>query len=138
MNIRTILLAGAMLASLGACATGPTFSDMQTAIQPIPQGQGRVYFYRTQTIVGIANQPTIYMDDESVGTCNPGGVSYRDVDAGRHVIETTIQEHIKRVLNIEPNTETFIRCYMRFSGANLEVMNQREGAADIQSLSLTN
>jgi hypothetical protein len=59
MNRFAIVQAALLAASLAACASGPKFSEAQSTLQPIPEGQGRVYFYRTQTM-GAAVQPSLY------------------------------------------------------------------------------
>lgn len=75
---------------LQGCASGPSFSQMQASIPPIPADKGRVYFYRPSTM-GAAVQPAVRLDGVEVGRAKSKGFFYTDVTPGNHVVETTTE-----------------------------------------------
>ena len=73
----------AVLAILAtACASGPKFDQVASGFPAIKAGEGRVYLYRSSSMMGAAVQPTIYVNGKAVGSSKPGGFFYTDVPAG--------------------------------------------------------
>ena len=68
--LTALVLAGAFLAG---CASGPTYSEVSSKILPIPAAEGRIYFFRSSSMLGAAVQPDVRLDGEVVGTSKPGG-----------------------------------------------------------------
>jgi hypothetical protein len=86
-------------------------------------------------------QPSIILNQENVGSCEPGGVFFADVAPGKYEasVETEVERRLTLVLG--PSEEKYVRCYISmgvFVGhANLELVNPAEAKADIQDLSYT-
>ena len=138
---RSVVLAAIMLAvSLTGCASGPRFSETQATLRPIPDGQGRVYFYRTQTM-GVAVQPNIYLNGAKVGSCEPDGIFVKDLPLGKYeaVVGTEVDHKLNFVVN--SGEEKYVKCYITigvFVGhPHLELVEPSIAKSDIQSLSLT-
>jgi hypothetical protein len=133
-----VLVIGALLVS--ACASGPKFAEIKGNISAMPEGQARIYFYRTQ-VFGAAVQPSIILNQEKVGSCEPGGVFYTDVEPGKY--EANVQTEVERRLTmvLGPGEEKYVRCYISFGiivgRANLELVSPAEAKEDIQDLSFT-
>src|ERR1700686_5101650 len=79
----SILAAGMLLA---ACASGPKYSDVKSSIPPLSSDQGRVYFYRSNSMMGSAIQPSIMLNGEKVGDSKPGGFFYVDRPPGNYEV----------------------------------------------------
>jgi len=52
----------------------------------IPAGQGRIYFYREKRFVGLAMEPHILLNAETVGNSMNGGYFYVDRPPGNYVV----------------------------------------------------
>jgi hypothetical protein len=138
-NLRTVMFViGTLLVS--ACASGPKFAEVQQNISALPDGNARIFFYRTQ-VFGAAVQPSIILNQENVGSCEPGGVFFADVAPGKY--EASVETEVERRLTlvVGPGEEKYVRCHISmgvFVGhANLELVNPAEAKADIQDLSYT-
>lgn len=139
-NLGTVILVlGALLVS--ACASGPKFSEVEQSISALPDGNARIFFYRTQIVMGAAIQPSIILNQEKVGSCEPGGVFYKDVEPGKYEASVATEVERRLTLVIGPGEEKYVRCYISFGiligRGNLELVNPAEGKADIQDLSYT-
>jgi hypothetical protein len=79
---------GALLAVVlvlaGCAATGPKFTEVEANMPTLQEGQGRIVFYRTSSMVGAAVQPDIRLNDQVVGTSKPGSFFFVDRPAGRY------------------------------------------------------
>ena len=82
--IRRLVLASALAATaiLCGCASGPKFAEMSKTIPSVKAGEGRVYFFRSDSMFGAAIQPEIRLNTEVVGSSKPGGFFYVDRPAG--------------------------------------------------------
>jgi hypothetical protein len=133
-----MLVLGALLVS--ACASGPKFAEVQQNISAIPEGNARIFFYRTQ-VFGAAVQPSIILNQENVGSCQPGGVFYKDVEPGKYEASVATEVERRLTLVLGPGEEKYVRCYISFGilvgRGNLELVNPAEAKADIQDLSYT-
>ena len=139
-NLRTVMFVlGALLVS--ACASGPKYSEVQQNVSALPDGSARIFFYRTQKILGAAVQPSIFLNQEKVGSCEPGGVFFTDVAPGKY--EASVKTEVKRRLTLVlgPGEEKYVRCKISIGfivgHGNLELVNPAEAKEDIQDLSFT-
>ncbi|MDR2154837.1 MAG: DUF2846 domain-containing protein [Burkholderiaceae bacterium] len=58
---------------------------MADSIPTLKSGQGRVYFLRSSSIVGVAIQPDVRLNGEVVGTSKSGGFFFVDRPAGNYL-----------------------------------------------------
>lgn len=92
--LRRLLTAAAVLLVLwlqGCAATGPKGAEMVSTLGSIPQGYGRIVFYRSSSIVGAAVQPEIRLDGQVVGQSKPGGFFYVDAAPGKHTASASTE-----------------------------------------------
>ncbi|MFC4278088.1 DUF2846 domain-containing protein [Achromobacter aloeverae] len=68
----------------GCAASGPKFAEMSSTIPQVKEGQGRVYFFRSSSMLGAAVQPEIRLNDQVVGKSQPGGFFYVDGAKGTY------------------------------------------------------
>lgn len=73
-----------VLALVAGCASGPKHSAMESAIGSLKPGEGRIYFFRSSSMVGAALQPEIRLNGAPVGESKPGGFFYVDRPAGNY------------------------------------------------------
>lgn len=101
----SLVLTSALLAG---CASGPRLSEKRASIPPIPEGKGRIYFYRTTTF-GTAIQPGIRLNGEKVGVAKPRGVFYVDRPPGPYEIEAKTEVTRKLSLSLDPAQTRYVR-----------------------------
>jgi hypothetical protein len=104
-----IMLAVTLCLVFPGCASGTRFQDAKSSIPELSPENGRFYFYRSNSPVGAAIQPTIYLNEDPVGKAVPGGVFFLDKSPGEYQIRTTTE--VKRSLSItlEPGQQRYIR-----------------------------
>ena len=140
MRTLKVLALITVTALLGACASGPKYAEVQASQPQLAEGKGRVFFYRTQ-LVGAAVQPTIFVDGQGVGTCEPDGVFYRDLAPGSYVanVETEVERSLSFVL--AAGETKYVRCYISIGlligRGNLELVAETTGKSEISGLSYT-
>lgn len=83
--VRTVMVGLAMSALLAGCASGVKHSEMAASIPTVKPGEGRVYFLRSASMFGAAIQPDIRLNNDVVGTSQPGGFFFVDRPAGKYV-----------------------------------------------------
>ena len=91
------VIAGVLLLLLGACASGPQFSQMQNSMPAVSADNGRIFVYRS-TVLGAAIQPSVKINGDVVGSAVPRGFFYVDRPPGDYEI-TTITE-VTRTLSL--------------------------------------
>lgn len=134
-----ILALAAVLAA--ACASGPKLSEVSGGFPGIKAGEGRVYFYRSNSMFGAALQPSVYMNGNVVGTSKPGGFFYADVAAGPVEVTTGTEVEKKATFVIAAGETRYIRTT---TGLGLlvgrvypEIVDKRTGEEEIRSASFT-
>lgn len=87
MNRRTVLSAAvaAMAVALAGCA-GTRYDTAGAQIPPIPQGQGRIYFYQLHPNLVSARQQKLRVNGVVVGRNKQGGFFFVDRPAGSYVV----------------------------------------------------
>lgn len=70
---------------------------VSSSLPTVSAGSGRVYFYRSDSVVGMAVQPEIRLDNRVVGRSQPGGFFFVDTTPGRHVAtsQTEVEERLE-------------------------------------------
>jgi Protein of unknown function (DUF2846) len=131
----SILSAGLLLA---ACASGPKYSDMKSSIAPLAANQGRVYFYRSNSMAGAAIQPSIMLNGEKIGDSQPGGFFYVDRPPGSYEALCGTEVERKASFVLSAGQERYIKTTisMGFMAGHVtpELVDPSEGMAAIQSL----
>jgi hypothetical protein len=102
-----ILVASAVL--LAACATGPKHSEVASTIPALKAGEGRVYLYRSNSMVGAAIQPSILVNGKVVGDSKPGGFFFVDLPPGNVEVSTTTEVEKKATFTLERGQTRYVR-----------------------------
>jgi len=138
---RSFIVVAAFIAlALGACASGPTYSSMQTAIPNVASDKGRIFIYRT-AVVGLAIQPDVRVNGEVVGSAAPQGFFYVDRPAGNYTIAATTEVERSLSVTLAPGQTRYVRLAFSiglFAGhVSPELVDDAEGAKDIVGLHYT-
>jgi len=108
--LRTLPSLSIVLASLlfvAGCASGPTYADLSHRIPPIPEGQGRLYFYRPSSMAA-GLRPAIRVNDRVVGDATSKAWLFADFEPGSYTIKTsTLMEH-SLTLELGPGQERYV------------------------------
>lgn len=122
MNTGTLSFVLSLLLFMVSCAaTGSSHTDISGRIPPIPEGEGRVYFYRIHaSFEGSAGSPDVELDEEVVGELPSGGFFFVDVAPGSHAIRLDagfLRGVNKGVVTVAPGE----RVYVEFRNRNGEL-----------------
>jgi len=127
------------LASLAACASGPKYSEVKSAIPTIPADQGRIYVFRSNSMVGAAIQPDVMLNGEKIGESKPGGFFYVDRPAGNYEIATSTEVEKKVTFVLEKGDAKYVKTSIGlglFVGrVHPELIDPKQGQTEIEELS---
>jgi hypothetical protein len=136
-----LMLLGAVVAVVSACATGPKFADVASSMPTLKAGEGRIYFFRSSSMVGAAIQPEIRLTGQVVGQSKPGGFFYVDRPAGNYVASASTETEKTVSFTLQPGETKYIRSSIGmglFAGRPLlEPENPEKASAELASLSYT-
>ncbi|AIY41530.1 miscellaneous; hypothetical/global homology [Collimonas arenae] len=89
---RPLFVAAALAVLLSGCAaSGAKYSDMASSIPTLKADQGRIYFFRSSSMMGAAIQPEVRLNQTVVGKSQPGGFFYVDRPAGQYVAASSTE-----------------------------------------------
>lgn len=139
--IRRFILAATLAgtALLTGCASGPKYAEMASTIPAIKQGEGRVYFFRSDSMVGAAVQPDIRLNNEVVGSSKPGGFFYVDRPAGSFAAAASTETEKTVTFTLDAGETKYVRTSPSFGVLVGRIVLQLEEPAkaktEIQTLS---
>jgi hypothetical protein len=109
-TVMTLLIASAL--ALVGCASGAKFTDYAAKLPPPKQGDGRIWFFRPQKVLGAAVQPTVYLNGRAVGTAKPGGFFHVDRPAGQYEVKCKTEWSDSTTFTLAPQSTKYIRLLM--------------------------
>lgn len=114
-HVSRLLLAGmAATFFLSGCASGPKRTEMAASIPTIKTGDGRIYFFRSSSMLGAAVQPEIRVNDEIVGSSKPGGFFYVDRPAGQYKATAATETEKSLSLSLDAGETKYVRSSVTF------------------------
>ena len=136
-----LVVAAAVTAVLSGCATGVKYQDMASTIPAIQADQGRVYFFRSSSMVGAAIQPEIRLDDKVVGKSEPGGFFFVDAAAGNHVAAVSTETEKTLSFTLAAGETKYVRSSPSFGVLAgrivLDLETPEKAKAELPSLAYT-
>jgi len=109
-TIITRTLSAAIVALLlAACASGPKYTEVQSAIPALAADRGRIYFYRSGNIFGSGIQPTVMLGGEKVGDAVPGGFFFIDRKPGNYEVLLSTEVERKLTFTLVGGQEQYVR-----------------------------
>jgi hypothetical protein len=139
---RRLVLAATLIgaALLAGCATGPKYSEVAKSIPAIKPGDGRVYFFRSNSMLGAAVQPDIRLNNDVVGTSKPGGFFYLDRPAGKYVAATSTETEKTASFTLDAGETKYLRTSPSFGvlvgRVNVQIEDPKTAKAEIETLSM--
>lgn len=109
-TLMILLMASAL--TFGGCASGAKFNDYAAKLPAPKQGDGRIWFFRPQKILGAAVQPTVYLNGQAVGTAKPGGFFHVDRPAGFYEVKCTTEWSDSTSFTLARHSTKYIRLIM--------------------------
>jgi hypothetical protein len=94
---------------MSACAAGPKLAEMKSSIPILKSDEGRIYFYRSNSMVGAAIQPSITLNGKVVGSSRPGGFFFVDQTPGPMEVATSTEVEKKLTFILEPGQTRYVR-----------------------------
>ena len=136
-----IALATVAVALVSGCATGIKHDQMASSLPSLKAGQGRIYFFRSSSMVGAAIQPEIRLNGEVVGQSKPGGFFFVDRPAGSYVAAASTETEKTASFSLQAGETKYIRSSVGFGlvvgRVVLEPETPEKAKAELGSLSYT-
>lgn len=112
-NLLRVLLTGSFVALVASgCASGPQYKDVAASIPTLNKSQGRIYFYRSNSMIGAALQPNINLNGSLVGQSKPGGFFFVDEPAGQYVVSTTTETEKTVSFNLDAGETKYVKTHV--------------------------
>lgn len=125
----------------GCAASGPTHKSMAASIPTLKADQGRVYFYRNNSMLGAAVQPLIKLDGAVVGESKPGGFFYVDTNTGSHEASTSTEATNKVGFVLDKGEVKYVRTKIQMGllvgHAVPELVSANEATKELSETSYT-
>lgn len=142
MNRRLALIATIVGASLlTACASGPKYAEMSKSIPTMKPGEGRIYFFRSDSMLGAAVQPDIRLNGQVVGSSKPGGFFYVDRPAGNYVAAASTETEKTASFKLDAGETKYLRTSPSFGvlvgRIVIEIEDPAKGRTEVEKLSYT-
>lgn len=145
--IKQSLLLIALTSLFVGCALVPTNSNPAAAnqlkqVQAPGEGKAGLYIYRSSSVVGAALKKDIWVDEECVGESARGVFFYKEIEGNKEHTIATESEFSPNLLVVKTDAgkNYFVQQYIKMGvfvgGANLKLVDEKQGQADIQKLSL--
>ena len=99
----------ALAAVITGCATGPKFAETSSSMPAVTSGEGRIFFYRSNSMVGAAIQPDVRLNGVVVGPSKPGGFFYVDRPAGSYVASSSTETEKTLSFTLQPGETKYIK-----------------------------
>jgi len=90
-SFHAYLLAIAAVILTSGCATGVPYSSMESSIPVLKGGEGRIFFFREASVLGVALSPEIRLNETVVGNSKSGGFFFVDRPAGSYTAATATE-----------------------------------------------
>ncbi|MDJ0711584.1 MAG: DUF2846 domain-containing protein [Woeseiaceae bacterium] len=101
-------LAAIFTLMLAGCASGPGYAEHAATMQPVGDGNGRIYMYRKSSL-GAAVQPMVRVNDKEVGKAKPKGFFYVDLPPGTYNIAASTEAERNLDVTLDADEEMYVR-----------------------------
>ncbi len=108
-NISRRLAIVGCAALLAACASGPKHAEIQSSIPALKASEGRLYVYRSGTMMGAGIQPNVVINGKVAGESKPGGFFFVDLPPGTVEVLTSTEVEKKLTLTLDAGQTRYVR-----------------------------
>ncbi len=140
-NITRRLAVVACAALLAACASGPKHAEVQSSIPALKATEGRLYVYRSGSMLGAAIQPNVVVNGKVAGESKPGGFFFVDLPPGTVEVSTSTEVEKKLTLTLDAGQTRYVRTTVGFGlmvgRVYPELVDNAQGAKEITETSYT-
>ena len=98
--------------ALAGCASGPGYAEYAATMQPVGEGNGRIYMYRPSSF-GAAVKPMIRVNDDEVGQAVAKGFFFVDLPPGDYNIAASTEAERNLDVTLDANEEMYVRLEMK-------------------------
>jgi len=130
-----------LAAILAACASGPKFQEVIAGTPNLKAGEGRIYFFRSSSMLGAAIQPEIRLNGQVVGNSRPGGFFYLDRPAGNYAASAATETEKSASFVLQSGETKYLRTSPSFGiivgRIVVELESPEKAKAELLSLSYT-
>ncbi len=134
------LISVVFLLCAAGCASGPTYEEYSSTIEPPLPLDGRIYIYLT-TAFGTAVQPAVMVNDEEVGKAIFNSFFYVDRLAGKYEVSASIKAERSLSLTLEDGEVKYVRLDVTLGlfGGHIEpvLVDKAVGEQELQSMNYT-
>lgn len=110
MRFVKIVLSFVLVMLVAACAaTGPLYTEVASSIPPLAPNKGRVYFFRSNTIVGAAVTADIRFNGKVVGKSERGSFFYVDENPGNCTVSTSTETEKQLTFVLERGQTRYVQ-----------------------------
>jgi hypothetical protein len=138
---QSLLALIALTVVVAGCASGPKYQDVAKSIPALKPNEGRVFFFRSSSVVGAAVQPDIRLNGAVVGTSIPGGFFYVDRPAGNFVAAASTETEKTLSFTLAAGETKYVRSSVGLGllvgRVILELEDPKTAQAEIETLSYT-
>lgn len=138
---QSLLALVALAAVIAGCASGPKYQDAAKSIPALKPNEGRVFFFRSSSVVGAAVQADIRLNGTVVGTSIPGGFFYVDRPAGNYVAASSTETEKTLSFTLAAGETKYVRSSVGLGllvgRVILELGDPKAAQAEIETLSYT-
>jgi hypothetical protein len=103
------ILVIAFIVALTGCASGVKYNEMQSSIPAMKADGGRIFFYRSGSMLGAGIQPGIMLNGVRVGESQPGGFFYVDAPEGNHEVMCTTEVEKKLTFTLAKGEVKYVK-----------------------------
>ncbi len=138
-NITRRVAVVACAALLAACASGPKHAEVQSSIPALKATEGRLYLYRSGSLLGAAIQPNILVNGKVAGESKPGGFFFVDLPPGPVEVSASTEVEKKLTLTLDAGQTRYVRTSVGFGlmvgRVYPELVDNAQGAKEIAETS---
>ncbi len=131
----------ALAIMLAACASGPKHAEVAASIPTVSAGEGRIFIYRSNSMLGAALQPNVLVNGKVAGESKPGGFFFVNLAPGTVEISTATEVEKKLTFTLDAGQTRYVRTTVGFGllvgRVYPELVDNTEGAKAIAETSYT-
>jgi len=139
--IKSLVTVVVVVVLAGCAAEGPLYKDVSASISPVPAGKGRVYFYRTNSMLGAAITSDITMNGRVVGRSARGSFFYVDENPGDCKASASTEVEREVSFTLAPGETKYIKSTVSMGALvgriNLELVSPSDATRDLANLHYT-